>query len=125
MPVKTVRDGLIGILMTSLLMTSLPAHAGIVSTEQMLLQETPAQAAGAVQTFIASEAVAAQLAAWGVAPEAVTARVAALSETELQQLALILESQPAGAGALEVVGLVFVILLILELVGVTNVFTAI
>jgi hypothetical protein len=32
---------------------------------------------------------------------------------------------PAGAGVIEVIGIVFVILLILELIGVTNIFTRI
>lgn len=117
-----LKEVLIGFLMTAMLLSSLPAQAGIVGTEQMLAQESHAQSLSTVQTFVASEQVSAQLATWGVAPDLVAERVAALSESELQQLATTIESQPAGGGALVVVGIVFLVLLILELVGVTNVF---
>ena len=49
----------------------------------------------------------------------------ALSAAELAQLDGRLDQLPAGAGIVEVVGVVFVVLLILELVGVTDIFTAI
>ena len=49
------------------------------------------------------------------------ARVAALSTEELRQLKLQIDELPAG-GLLAVIGVVFVVLLILELVGVTNIF---
>ena len=41
-----------------------------------------------------------------------------------RQLAQQIEELPAGAGLIEVVGIVFVVLIVLELVGVTDVFKA-
>lgn len=117
-----MKQALAGVLATALVMPGLPAYAGMVGTEQMVMQEARAVSRAKVESFIASEQVATQLASWGVAPDAVTERVASLSDAELQQLALEIESQPAGGNALVVVGIVFVVLLILELVGVTNLF---
>jgi len=68
------------------------------------------------------ESVQSQLVALGVDVEAAKVRVASLSDAELQQLDGRLAGLPAGAGLLEVVGIVFVVLLILELVGVIDIF---
>jgi hypothetical protein len=112
----------IALTLAAMLVTSLPVGAGIVGTQAMVAQETRAVALDTIENVLAGEAVAAQLAAWGVAPEAVSARLAALSDLELQQLAATMGSDPAGGDVLVVVGIVFVVLLILELVGVTNIF---
>jgi hypothetical protein len=58
----------------------------------------------------------------GVAPDLVKQRVYALGDAEVHQLDAMLDELPAGAGALEVIGIVFLVLLILELVGVTDIF---
>jgi hypothetical protein len=109
--------------LAAMLATSLPAGAGIVGTEHMVAREARAVALGRIGNVLAGEAVAARLEAWGVAPEAVSARLAALSDVELQRLATSMESDPAGGdGVLVVVGVVFVVLIILEMVGVTNIF---
>lgn len=120
-----MKQALAGMLTVTMLLSSLPVHAGIVGTEQMLAQDSRAISLGKVQTFMASEQVSAQLVSLGVAPDMVAERVAALSETELQQLASSIDSQPAGGDVLIIVGIVFVVLLILELVGVTNIFNSI
>ena len=49
-------------------------------------------------------------------------RIAALTDQELEQLAADLESLPAGGSLLGVAGVVFIVLLILELVGVIDIF---
>ena len=49
-------------------------------------------------------------------------RLAALSEQEVASLADQIESAPAGGDALAVIGIVFLILVILELVGVIDIF---
>jgi hypothetical protein len=62
----------------------------------------------------------------GVNPDEVRQRVEALSDQELNMLAQHIDDLPAGAGAegvLVVIGIVFLVLIILELVGVTNVFS--
>jgi hypothetical protein len=116
------RNGIvIAFTLAAMLVTSLPATAGIVGTERMVAQETRAHTLDRIDGILAGETVASQLAAWGVSPELVQERMAALSDNELQQLAANMETAPAG-GVLAVIGVVFVVLLILELTGVTNIF---
>lgn len=102
-----------------------PAQAGMVGTEQMLAADARAAQLADASRFLARADVQQQLEAWGVAPEAAAERVAALSDAELQRLQATIGSEPAGGNALAVIGIVFVVLLILELVGVTNVFSRI
>jgi len=66
--------------------------------------------------------VRAQLLALGVDPSQVEARVAALTDGELRALAGKVSEAPAGGDALAVIGVVFLVLLILEAVGVIDVF---
>lgn len=115
-------SAVMALLLAAMLATSLPASAGIVGTEQMVTHESRAASLAKVETILAKEEVAAQLKDWGVAPGDVSQRVAAMSDAELQQLAATMESNPAGAGALGLIGAVFVVLLILELVGIINIF---
>ena len=99
-----------------------PAAAAIVGTEQMLAQPGAQQR---VDAFLARAEVVQQLQDWGVDALDAQQRIAALTDAELELLAQNIDALPAGAGLLEVIGIVFVVLLILELVGVINVFSAI
>ena len=67
-----------------------------------------------------------QMLAFGVEPNDVQDRLAVLTDEELRQLDGRLQDMPAGGDSvLAVIGIVFLVLLILELVGVTNIFTKI
>ncbi len=57
-----------------------------------------------------------------MAPAQVESRVAALTDSELRTLAGQMADLPAGADALAVIGIVFLVLLILEAVGVIDIF---
>ena len=76
-----------------------------------------------VQGLVLRQDVQRQMVALGVKPADVQERLAALTDEELQALEGRLDSLPAGGDALAVIGIVFVVLIILELVGVTNIFT--
>jgi len=77
---------------------------------------------GTVASALAGDEVRRQLAKWGVEPAQIDARVASLTDEELRSLAEKIDTLPAGAGAVEVIGIVFIVLLILELVGVIDIF---
>ena len=62
------------------------------------------------------------MAAMGVAPDDIDARVARLTDPELRALADRMQEMPAGGDALAIIGIVFLVLLILEAVGVIDVF---
>ena len=70
------------------------------------------------------DSVQERLISLGVTNEDALARVAALSQAELQLLADRMDELPAG-GIIGVLGVLFVVLLVLEIVGVTDIFTAV
>jgi hypothetical protein len=74
-----------------------------------------------INGVLAREQVREQMHALGVEAAQVETRLAALTDAELSQLAADIESAPAG-GVLEVIGVVFLVLLILEAVGVIDIF---
>jgi len=96
----------------------LPAAAGIVTTDQIQASAERER----VQGFLAREDVRAQMASFGVTADDARARVAALSDQEVGELAGRIDELPAGAGILGVVFAVFIILLVTDLLGLTKVF---
>jgi hypothetical protein len=99
------------------------AQAALVATSQAVAAADARTADLAlVNSTLAREQVRQQLSALGVDPAAVDARVARLTDSELRSLADRMEQMPAGGDALAVIGIVFVILIILELVGVIDIF---
>lgn len=103
----------------------LPAQASIVGTQAVMAEADRADALARVHAALDREAVQSQLVALGVDPADAKTRIAALTDAELLQLDGKLAELPAGAGVLEVIGIVFVVLLILEIVGVTNIFSGV
>ncbi len=82
----------------------------------------PAADTNSLQSFIMQEKVQQQLIQLGVNPDLAIARVASLTPAERQLLEKNIADLPAGAGVVEVIGIVFIVLLILELLGVTDIF---
>lgn len=98
------------------------SSAAMIGTESLASQSLRADTEARVQSLLSRDDVQQQLVAWGVDVEKAKSRAASMSDQELQRVASTLDQQPAGGDLLVVVGLVFVVLLILELVGVTNIF---
>ena len=101
--------------------TSAVAQAGMVSTRDAMTMEMRQQHISRVQTMLARSEVSQAMVQLGVDPAQARLRVAALSNEELAQLSEQMDSLPAG-GILALIGAVFVVLLILEIIGVTNIF---
>lgn len=120
-----IRYFLSGMVLAGFLSAALtaPAQAAMLSTQQLATHAQRAEQAARVQGFVQRADVAAEFERLGVAPEQVQERLASLTDAELQQLVLNIDQQPAGGDALAVLGIVFLVLLVLELVGVTNVFS--
>jgi hypothetical protein len=98
------------------------AQAAILDTGSMVQSARDADLA-TIQGKLARAEVRAQLDRYGVAPEAIDGRLATMSDAELAQLAKRMDQAPAGGdGIIVLVGVVFVVLLILELVGVIDIF---
>ena len=98
------------------------APAGMIGTAYMLDDESRAASLSRIEVLLARADVASQLEAFGVDQAMVVERLNGLSNAELLELEGRLDSQVAGGDILALIGAVFVVLLILELVGVTNIF---
>lgn len=99
-----------------------PASAGIVGTAEAVAASQHDNARALVDATLARADVRAELARMGVDPAGIEGRVAALSDDEVATLAGQIGEGPAGGDALAVIGIVFVVLIILELVGVIDIF---
>ena len=97
--------------------------AAPVGTGTLLQKESAEAQVLRVQDALAREDVRRAMVALGVDPGAARERVASLTPAELAVLETELEELPAGGDFLAVVGVVFVVLIILELTGVINIFT--
>jgi len=102
------------------------AQAKMVTTDQILEHADPGSDRERVESFILREDVQRQLVLQGINPEEAASRVASLSNGEIQQIAGRLDELPAGEGGVgAVVGailIIFLVLLITDLLGLTDVF---
>jgi hypothetical protein len=97
------------------------ASAAIVPTETLVAPNRDADLAS-IRTQLDRKDVRQQMQEMGVDAANIDSRVASLSDRELHQLATDMQSAPAGGDVLAVIGVVFIVLLILELVGVIDIF---
>lgn len=99
------------------------ASAGVIGTQDYLSATDRAGQIASLQASFSRADVRAQLEKHGVNASDAAARVASLSDQELTEVAQKMDSLPAGGdGVLVVVGIVFIVLLILELTGVIDIF---
>jgi hypothetical protein len=97
------------------------AQAGIVGTDAMVHTQRDSHLA-AIQSQLQRADVRAEFAKLGVSDAAIEQRVAAMSDSELAALSKQMQDAPAGGSILVVIGATFVVLLILEWVGVIDIF---
>ncbi len=98
------------------------AEAGIIGTLEAVESHSRAQDLEVINSALSRAQVREQFIALGVDPAQVEARVASLTDAEIRTLSVQVEQAPAGASALAVIGVVFLVLLILEAVGVIDIF---
>lgn len=100
----------------------LVAQAAVIGTLQAAGQSGRVADLATISTALARSEVREQMVAFGVEPAQVEQRIAALTDPELRTLAGQMADMPAGGDALAVIGIVFLVLLILEAVGVIDIF---
>jgi hypothetical protein len=99
------------------------AHARMIGTEAMVNAAQAQQNRERLHSALSRDDVQAQLLARGVDPAQVQARVDSLTDQEMQALATNMDQLPAGGdGVVGALVLIFVILLITDLLGLTNIF---
>jgi hypothetical protein len=99
------------------------AQAGMIGTEAVVNATQAQQDRARLHDVFNREDVKAQLIARGVDPAQVQARVDSLTDQEVQSLAGKLDQVPAGGDSvLGVLVFIFIVLLITDILGFTNIF---
>lgn len=102
------------------------AMAGMIGTESVVDSERAHNAREYLKTFLAREDVKSALVSQGIDPQEAQNRIDSLTEEEARFVADQLDQMPAGGGffttLLIVVFLVFVILLVTDITGYTDIF---
>jgi hypothetical protein len=115
--IRAFKRSISSLLIVCLAALGLPAQAGMLPTQAQSAEHSR------VLIVLDREDVRVQLQAHGVSPAEVRARVAAMTDDEVAQLAGQIDSLPAGGvDALGFILTVFVVLLITDILGFTKVF---
>lgn len=96
--------------------------AAMIGTQRVIHSEMREASIGRVESILAREDISRQLVIFGVDPQEVQSRVGNMTDTELFALEGNLDQHIAGGDAVAIVGAVFLVLLILEIVGITDIF---
>ncbi len=102
-------------------LASAQATGGLISSQEALALERSGSVEQ-VQAWLQRDEVAAELTALGVDPALAQARVSALSPEEVDAMLHRIDEMPAGAGVIEILGITFLVLIILDFIGVINIF---
>lgn len=97
------------------------ARAAMIDTSVYIDRE-PRITNQKLSTLVERRDVQEQLVSLGVDPEDARRRIGALSQAELTKMQQNMDDLPAGSDVLAVLGALLIVLVVLEMVGVTNVF---
>ncbi|MBR9867849.1 MAG: PA2779 family protein [Oceanospirillales bacterium] len=102
---------------------SVTVSAAMVSTDTIIQTENQQYTKSQLLQKLESAELQQQFLDMGVDPQEIQQRVASLTPDEISQLNANLASQPAGEGVLGLIGLVFVVLVITDMLCATDVFS--
>ena len=121
---KTGRNFVVRLVSLSLLSLGIAQASGaaMIGTQQFLQSEAKGARITRIEVILARQDVASQLVMLGVDPLAVQSRVGNMTDAELLALEGGLDKHIAGGDAVAIVGAVFIVLIILELMGITDIF---
>lgn len=98
------------------------AHAGMIGTDAVVNATQVQQNRERLQNALNRADIKAQLTARGVDPSKVQARIDSLTDEETLTLASQIDQLPAGGDVVGALVLIFLILLLTDLMGLTNIF---
>ena len=121
---KSFRILVVAVLICSIISLGSPviAEARVISTFAAVESQQRAQDLATISATLARKEVREQFAAMGVDADKAEKRIAAMTDSELRDMAAQMKDLPAGGDFLAVLGVVFVILLILQVFGVIDIF---
>jgi hypothetical protein len=103
-------------------MVSLPSHAAMVGNQQLLQQAQHQISTQQLVSILERGDIQQQLISLGVDPAAAKARAANMTDMEIAQLNQQLQEMPAGAGAVGIILFLFVLFVVTDLLGATDIF---
>lgn len=98
------------------------ARAAMVTTDQIVSAQQSQQDRAKVHALLAREDVKQALSARGVSTADIQARVAAMTDQEVNTLSSKLDQLPAGGDALGILAFIFIVLIITDIMGLTDIF---
>jgi hypothetical protein len=120
---KTMKRVMAALLSLSILTTySLPAYSGVVTTDQLIEQQLASMNKSTLLSMLDRDEVRQQLIERGVDPVFARERIAALSDEQISQIKADIDQLPAGSGVVGILVAVLLVLMILDVIGVTNIF---
>ena len=102
---------------------SLPAYSGLVTTEQLIQEQLESLDQRSLVSVLDREEVRQQLVDRGVDPDYAKQRIAALSDEQIDEIKAHIDELPAGSSVVGILIAVLLVLVILDIIGVTNIFT--
>lgn len=107
----------------TLISCTLPtAQAAMIGTEQVLGLQQAQQERAKLASLLQRQDLQEQLLALGVDPQDVQNRIGSLSDQEVAALNQHMDELPAGSGIIGTLAFIFVLLLVTDILGYTNVF---
>lgn len=118
---QRILGSLLAVLMLTLSVQSV-SYATIVSTDDLVSAQQTSIEREQIRDWLAREEVRDQLTNMGVDVDAAQARVDSMTSEEVTTMAANISELPAASGALEVALVIFLILILLDITGVTDIF---
>ena len=104
------------------LMPLLPAQAAMIGNQQIINQSLSHQTRDGLQQLFEQETAQQQLQAWGVAPNQIRSRIDSLTDAELARINQQVNDLNAGGGVLGILLVIFVVFVITDVIGATDIF---
>jgi hypothetical protein len=109
--------------MLLIIMPMAPLQAAIIGNETIINQAPSALTRDNMQALLGQESARQQMQVWGVSPELITARIKRLTDAELARINQ--EADTLKAGGTNVLGvllIIFIVFVITDVIGATNIF---
>jgi len=100
----------------------IPAQAAMIGNQQIINQSESRQTRTSLQQLFEQESARQQLQAWGVNPEQIHNRINNLTDSELARINQQVDSLNAGSGVLGILLVIFVVFVITDVIGATDIF---
>jgi len=117
--------GLVIVAISAFSISWAPAHAAMVSTDEVLKQNIQNLDRERLTILLDRSDVRKQLEAWGVKSEEAKAWIDSLTDREITEIVARIDQMPAGGGIGTLLGvavLVFFVLLVTDILGYTDIF---